>query len=256
MRVPHWWSRDRSSCRHLWYPITGLLRRNTPRIVHLPASVLENGASPSLGPSRARPRVSFRGGLTIFERAQGRVRRPPRFAFRADPRGEREIDRGGGGGGRPVARRDFILLRSRRMRSGRGTVASSAIPLDARCPRTARHSPRSASRSLHPAGPRVTDSRGSRREWRNRGRQTDPRHPGSFEDAPAIRGDFRSRFLGRSPRRHARRNEAKSRRSGGESIFPTSFASERSSRTGEAPRRACTESIAIAAGRHPTKYAA
>lgn len=44
MRVPHWWSRDRSSCRHLWYPITGL-RRNTPRIVHLPASVLENGAS-------------------------------------------------------------------------------------------------------------------------------------------------------------------------------------------------------------------
>lgn len=43
-QVPHWWNRDRSSCRHLWYPITGL-RRNAPRIVHLLASVLENGAS-------------------------------------------------------------------------------------------------------------------------------------------------------------------------------------------------------------------
>lgn len=43
-QVPYWWNRDRSSCRHLWYPITGL-RRNAPRIVHLLASVLENGAS-------------------------------------------------------------------------------------------------------------------------------------------------------------------------------------------------------------------
>lgn len=57
MRVPHWWSRDRSSCRHLWYPITGL-RRNTPRIVHLPASVLENGASRPW--ERARVRARFR----------------------------------------------------------------------------------------------------------------------------------------------------------------------------------------------------
>lgn len=56
MLVPHWWSRDRSSCRHLWYPITGL-RRNTPRIVHLPASVLENGAS---RPWHALARVSVR----------------------------------------------------------------------------------------------------------------------------------------------------------------------------------------------------
>jgi len=54
MRIPHWWSRDRSSCRHLWYPITGL-RRNTPRIVHLLALVLENGAS-----SLTRARVSAR----------------------------------------------------------------------------------------------------------------------------------------------------------------------------------------------------
>ena len=46
-QVPHWWNRDRSSCRHLWYPITGL-RRNAPRIVHLLASVLENGASHSV----------------------------------------------------------------------------------------------------------------------------------------------------------------------------------------------------------------
>lgn len=85
MRVPHWWSRDRSSCRHLWYPITGL-RRNAPRIVHLPASVLENGAS---CPWRARASartLDFRIYSRSPRRRQCRVRRPPKICI--DPRGD------------------------------------------------------------------------------------------------------------------------------------------------------------------------
>lgn len=125
MQVPHWWSRDRSSCRHLWYPITGL-QRNTPRIVHLPASVLENGASRpwhALACARFREDSRFSGVLKVavntgFDDLQWR------FALIRGVTRDRSQRR-------PVARhRRLISFTSRRMRSGRGTVVSSAVSLN------------------------------------------------------------------------------------------------------------------------------
>lgn len=192
MRVPHWWSRDRSSCRHLWYPITGL-RRNTPRIVHLPASVLENGASPSLGP-----------------RAPARARAFPRRThdFRACPRSgsttsARRFAPIRGVNERSIAAAtgcDFILLYEPKNAEWPRNRCLECRPLDAALVLdTVRHSPKSALRSLHPANLRVTVACGSHRsgEWRNRGRRTDP-----HVSVPSSRRIVRGRAdVPRGPRR-------------------------------------------------------